>query len=79
MPDGTGLVSGGGDRTVKYWDISLLGSRSQDGRMEAMESGTAKEVLTFRGHEVSRFTFDISAYANSLALVYCLLCGCLGQ
>jgi WD40 repeat protein len=53
MPDGKGLVSGGSKGTVKYWDISLLGSRSQDSRMEV----EAEELLTSSGQEVRCFVF----------------------
>ena len=52
--DGTGLVSGGFDRTVKFWDMSLLktngpGTQPQDG-----DNSTGKELLNFR-HKVRRF------------------------
>jgi WD40 repeat protein len=70
-PDGTGLVSGGSDQTVKLWDISLLGSGSEPhdhGRMEALGSSTAKELWKFRGHKVRRFCFSSTWKVNSLIL-----------
>src|SRR6266542_2342501 len=61
-PDGTGLVSGSFDNTVKFWDISLLrmdgpasGSQSQDIRIKA-DNSTGK-------HKVSRFCLS-STYLN---------------
>ena len=58
-PDGKGLISGSQDGTVRYWDISLLSSRSQDSRTEVMRSSKAEEILTFSGHnlKVRRFAF----------------------
>ena len=36
-PDGRGLVSGGADKTLKYWDISRLASRP-GGRQNSQEA-----------------------------------------
>jgi len=55
MPGGTRLVSGSWDRTVKVWDISLLGV---DGGMELDNldnDSIGKELLEFKGHKVRLF------------------------
>ena len=46
-PDGKGLISGGGDRMVKYWDITSLGSGS--------EGQSFPEIRRFSGHSVRLF------------------------
>jgi len=65
--DGTGLVSGGFDRTVKFWDMSLLktngpGTQPQDG-----DNSTGKE-LNF-GHNVRCFCL-LSTDLNSLTVFF---------
>ena len=58
-PDGMGLVSGSGDQTVKFWDMSFLrldgsGSEARNRRMKAKGSTGRQEILTFSGHKVCR-------------------------
>ena len=52
-PDSNGLISGGSDRTVKFWDISLLGD------LQGVASGTVVNeeqcfplLRSFSGHDV---------------------------
>lgn len=61
MPDGTGLVSGGGDPTMKYWDLGPLETH-QRGPQQAGESDLAtrdsaagiqpKVLQEYSGHTV---------------------------
>jgi len=67
MPDGTGLVSGGSDGTVKLWDMNFLkidgpGTQPQDG-----DNSTGKE-LNF-GHNVRCFCL-LSTDLNSLTVFF---------
>lgn len=48
-PDGKGLVSGGSDRVVKYWDVNLLGDRQ--GTVVNVDMGFPL-VRRFVGHHV---------------------------
>jgi WD40 repeat protein len=54
MPNGVGLVTGGWDKTLKFWDLSGLGE-IQDGTLELTET------LSFAGH--------IVRFANSVSLI----------
>ena len=53
-PDGRGLISGGGDGMVKYWDMTSLGSGS--------ERKSFPEIRRFSGHNVRLFVspFDLN-------------------
>ena len=66
-PDGRGLVSGGGDNTLKYWDVSCLanGPGGRQNPQGASERGTLDEkqdvdtckdnracTMDFIGHKV---------------------------
>ena len=56
MPDGQGLISGGYDKTVKYWDVSLLGNRQGVSTgMVLNEELRLPFVRTFLGHDVCFF------------------------
>ena len=52
-PDGKGLMSGSHDKTVKYWDVSLLGSRQEASTgMVVNEEQRFPLVWSFLGHDV---------------------------
>ena len=53
-PDGKGLLSGGLDKAVKYWDVSLLGNRRGSG-VPARTIEGCPEVRRFLGHIVRYF------------------------
>ena len=60
MPDGMGLVSGGGDETVKFWDMSFLrlddsGPEARNCGMKAKGSTGGQEILDFGEHKVCDF------------------------
>ena len=46
-PDGKGLISGGGDGMVQYWDMTSLGSGS--------EQQSFPVIRRFSGHNVRQF------------------------
>ena len=56
-PDGKGLISGDGDRTAKYWDVSLLGNRQgvPTERVVDEEDGFPL-IRSFLGHRVRFFS-----------------------
>ena len=52
-PDGKGLITGGSDNTVKYWDVSSLGNRQRPStRMVLNEEQGFPLVWSFRGDSV---------------------------
>lgn len=53
-PDGKGLMSGSRDKTIKYWDVSSLGSHEAVSGRVYVTSGHLKFPLirTFSGHTV---------------------------
>jgi len=53
-PDGKGLMSGGSDNMVRYWDVSLLGNRrGMSTGMAVDEEQGFPEVRSFLGHNES--------------------------
>ena len=50
-PDGNGLVSGGRDKTLKYWDVSSL-VHSQPGQRPVVDGPNFEQILRFKGHTV---------------------------
>jgi WD40 repeat protein len=58
--DGKGLLSGGGEKSLRLWDINLMvgqsGSRSE---LVGDNNEDEKECLTFQGHTVRYFIFYI--------------------
>jgi len=53
--DGTGLVSGSSDNTVKFWDLSFLGTGG------VVKAGKDTGPVTFRQHDV----FSVGISSNS--------------
>ena len=52
-PDGNGLMSGGEDRKVKYWDVSSLGTHgAASGREVVNPEHSFPLIRTFSGHSV---------------------------
>ena len=65
-PDGRGLVSGGMDKTLKYWDVSRLANRpggrpnsrraskrdTLDGKEVGTREGDSPCTMSFIGHKV---------------------------
>ena len=58
-PDGMGLVSGGGDNTLKYWDISSWNATSFRVRSQTSDLDPLREEILpereFSGHNVCLF------------------------
>ena len=84
-PDGMGLVSGGGDNTVRLWDMGIhgldgSGSGPQNGRTGAEGSTVRrKEILNFRKHKVCRFyllwTYIIYSLSSLIHFSLPVACG----
>ena len=56
-PDGNGLMSGSADTTVKYWDVSSLGTHGAVSGRDAVVPGHSFPLIrSFSGHTV-RFYF----------------------
>jgi WD40 repeat protein len=71
MPDGKGLISGGRDMTLRYWDVGFLKARF-DARSDVEEQ--IRVERQFSGHEVRR---DLLAffYSSPFPLIaYRILC-----
>jgi WD40 repeat protein len=50
-----GLLSGGEDKTMRYWDVSSLTANQSSSRRDALGGGNMheeKEIIAFRGHTV---------------------------
>ena len=58
-PDGKGLLSGGLDAVVKYWDISALSSAESPLKQSVLIDEEKPESLTFLGHTVQWFQHPV--------------------
>ena len=54
-PDGKGLVSGSGDRTLKYWELNMTNSNAVDAGRPF-----SKCILDLKGHKSSVFQVVVS-------------------
>ena len=65
MPDGKGLMSGGRDMTVKYWDVSSLGTHgAASGRVVANDEHPFPLIRTFSGHTVRCCFISLHAFCR---------------
>ena len=59
-PDGNGLMSGSADTTVKYWDVSSLGTHGAVSGRDAVVPGDSFPLIrSFSGHTVHFYFYFI--------------------